>query len=59
MPKVNVGVSVNHDLLRLDLVSDTLSMKEIAEILSKYDKKKKFYRLKDGTFLNTEASNID
>ena len=58
MPKVNVGVSVNHDLLRLDLVSDTLSMKEIAEILSKYDKKKKFYRLKDGTFFITKSERI-
>ncbi len=59
MSKVSVGVSVNHDLLQLDLVSNDLSLKEISDILSKYDRKKKFYRLKDGTFINTENSNIE
>ena len=59
MSKVSVGVSVNHDLLQLDLVSNDLSLKEISDILSKYDRKKKFYRLKDGSFISTEDSNIE
>lgn len=59
MPKVTIGVSVNHDLLQLDLVSEEMSISQVAEILSKYDKKKKFFRLKDGTYLNMENSDID
>ncbi len=59
MQKVNIGISVNHDLLQLDLVSLDLSLKELSDILSKYDRKKKFYRLKDGSFINVENSNFD
>ena len=58
-PKVSMGVSITHDLLQLDLVSDTLSMAEVAEVLSKYDRKKKFFRLKNGTFLNMEDSDME
>lgn len=56
MPKFSVGVSVAHDLLQLDLVSDTMSNKQLAEILAKYDSKKKYYRLKNGDFLNIDDS---
>lgn len=58
-PKVTMGVSIAHDLLQLNLVSDTLSMSEIADVLSKYDRKKKFFRLKNGTFLNMQDSEMD
>lgn len=58
-PKVTMGGSITHDLLQLNLVSDTLSMAEVAEVLSKYDRKKKFFRLKNGTFLNMENSDMD
>lgn len=58
-PKVTMGVSITHDLLQLNLVSDTLSMAEVAEVLSKYDRKKKFFRLKNGTFLNMKDSQMD
>jgi SNF2 family DNA or RNA helicase len=56
MPKYSVGVSVSHDLLQLDLISETMSNKQLAEILSKYDSKKKYYRLKNGDFLNIDDS---
>lgn len=59
MEKIKVGVSVSHDLLQLDLVSDEFSLKQIAEILSRYDRKKKYYRLKNGEFINMEDSDID
>ena len=56
MPKVSVGVSVAHDLLQLDLVSDTMSTKQLSEILSRYSSKKKYYRLKSGDFLTLDPS---
>lgn len=56
MPKISIGVSFGQDLLNLDLVSDTMSPKQLAEILSRYDSKKKYYRLKNGDFLNIDES---
>ncbi|MBR2811959.1 MAG: SNF2 helicase associated domain-containing protein, partial [Solobacterium sp.] len=53
---ISVGVSVTQNLLRLDLVQDTLTRKQLAELLSRYDRKKKFYRLKDGTFIDMDDS---
>lgn len=58
-PKLSVGISVNHDLLQLNLFSSDLSLKDVASILSKYDRKKKFFRLKDGTFLNMENAEVN
>lgn len=57
--KVSVGVSISHDLLQLNLVSDELSLSQVAEILSKYNKKKKYYRLKDGSFVDINSEEID
>ena len=56
--KISVGVSLRGNLLDLS-VSDAegLTMKEIAEILEQYRKKKKYYRLKDGNFISLERDN--
>lgn len=48
---VHVGISVQDNLLKLDMVSDTLSNEQIAEILSRYSRKKKYYRLRSGDFV--------
>lgn len=56
-PKVSIGISVTKDnLLQLDMVADTLSQNEIADILAKYNPKKKFYRLKNGQFIDMQTS---
>ncbi len=52
--KVEVGVSLSEDLLELTMHTDELSREELIEILSKYDKKKKYFRLKNGNFILTE-----
>jgi len=53
-PKVSVGVSLSGDLLELELNSKELPMDQLVEILSRYDKKKKFYRLKNGNFIDLD-----
>ncbi|MDY6282640.1 MAG: DEAD/DEAH box helicase [Erysipelotrichaceae bacterium] len=53
-PKVKVGVSVKHDLLQLDLVPENVSLDQLVEILNHYDPKKKFYRLKNGAFIEPD-----
>lgn len=58
-PKVAVGVSLSGDLLELKMTSGDMPRKELLEILSKYNRKKKFYRLKSGDFVNMEGEGIN
>lgn len=57
-PKVSVGVSLSGGLLELSLDAGELPLDQLATVLSKYDRKKKFYRLKSGEFLNLEGSGL-
>lgn len=52
---VEVGISLSADLLELTMHTDELSREELAEILSKYDRKKKYFRLKNGSFIPTQT----
>ncbi len=56
---VQVGVSIKGNLLELQIQSNELTMTELAEILSKYDRKKKYFRLKSGEFLPVEEGTLD
>ena len=58
-PQVSVGVSLSGDLLDLKVTSDDIPLDELAAILSKYDRKKKYIRLKDGSFISAEDENLD
>ena len=52
-PKLgSIGVKVENNLLNIDLSKLSISPEEIQEVMDKYKIKKKFYRLKDGSFLN-------
>ena len=53
-PKVSVGVSLAENVLELHLNPGNFDMEELAEILSKYDRKKKFYRLRTGEFMDMD-----
>ena len=48
---VNIGVAAQNDLLSIDLKNININAKELEEILTKYDLKKKYHRLKDGSFI--------
>lgn len=50
----NIGVKLENDLLSIDLSNLNIDLNEIEEIMEKYKLKKKFYRLKDGSFLELE-----
>lgn len=50
-PKIDVGVSVAGNMLELNIDMDGITAKDMAEILSKYRKKKKYHRLKNGTIV--------
>ena len=56
-PKLSaIGVKVENNLLNIDLGKITISPEEIQEVMEKYRLKKKFYRLKNGSFINLETS---
>lgn len=56
--KVEVGVSLSGDLLELTMHTAELSKEELIEILSKYDRKKKYFRLKNGSFILAEDEGL-
>ncbi len=58
-PKISAGVSLDGELLSFSMHSDDFTGEQLAEILSKYDRRKKFFRLKDGTFINVDAEGFE
>ena len=53
MTKVTAGVSVNPDnLLKVSFNNDNFNMDELLEILASYRLKRRYHRLKDGTFVS-------
>lgn len=57
-PRPVVGVSLSGDLLELRMTAQDLSMEQLQEILTRYNRKKKFFRLKNGDFINMEGEAI-
>ena len=56
-PKVGtLGIKVDSDLLSIDLSKLDIDVKEIENIMEKYSLKKKYHRLKDGSFLEIEGN---
>ncbi len=54
-PKIgSLGVKIENDLLTIDFSKIDFDIKELKDIMSKYKLKKKYHRLKDGTFLELE-----
>ena len=52
-PKIgNIGVRVENSLLSIDLENFEIDVKELEDVLEKYALKKKYYRLKDGSFID-------
>lgn len=51
LPRLRVGVSLSGGSLLLDLAGEDLSPKELAELLSAYDRRRRYHRLKSGDFV--------
>lgn len=54
-PTVAVGISLKSDLLELQIHSGEMSSEELAYLLTKYDRRKKYIRLKNGDFLSLQG----
>ena len=56
-PKIgNIGIKLENDLLKIDLSKIDFNIEEIKSIMQKYKLKKKYHRLKDGSFLELEEN---
>ncbi len=56
-PKVStLGVRIENNLLKIDIEGLDFDVEELKEIMTKYKLKKKYHRLKDGSFLKLEEN---
>ena len=56
-PKIgSIGVKVENNLLDIDLKNLDIDARELEEILERYSLKKKYHRLKDGSFIDLTNS---
>ena len=49
--RIQLGISVESDLMDLQIQSDDLSLAELAAVLNSYRQKKKYHRLRSGEFV--------
>ncbi len=59
MPAVNVGIQLDGLMLHMSLSSGDMDMNELTELLSAYNRKKTFHRLKNGSFITMDPSQAD
>lgn len=56
-PKIgNLGVRIENNLLTIDFSNIDFDLTELNDIMQKYHLKKKYHRLKDGSFIHLEES---
>jgi len=58
-PKVSMGVSLAGDMLELSMSAEDMPMEQLVEILSRYDRRKKYYRLKNGSFVDMTGGELE
>lgn len=58
-PKISMGVSLAGDMLELSMSAEDMPMEQLVEILSRYDRRKKYYRLKNGSFVDMAGGELE
>ena len=58
VPRTTIGVALNGDLINLDMTVEGMQQEEMADLLSAYRQKKRYYRLKHGEFLSLEDGGL-
>lgn len=57
-PKISVGVKSTGNWLELNVDAGELTGQDLARLLSEYSRKKKYYRLRSGEFVNLEDNGL-
>lgn len=58
-PQIKVGVSIKSDLMNLSVSSDDIDQEELLQILQNYQRKKKYYRLKNGDLISVNENDVE
>lgn len=58
-PKIKVGISIQSDIMNLSVTSDDLEQEELLELLKNYQRKKKYYRLKNGDLISVSEKDME
>ena len=61
-PTVKVGLSVDSNLVEISPIADEVPMNEVGALLESYRRKRRYHRLKNGTFVdlrNADLSELD
>lgn len=58
-PVAAVGISLSGDLLELKITAEDMRKEELLEILSRYSRRKKFYRLKNGNVIHVDEEQME
>lgn len=56
---LSMGVRIQNDFLEVNFENLNIDEEELREIFKRYKLKKKYYRLKDGSYINIDSSGID
>lgn len=56
---VSMGLKIKNNLLEIEIDDLGFDAQELTNVIKSYRQKKKFYRLKDGSFVNIDSSGID
>lgn len=57
-PSIGVGVRLDSDLLNLNILLDGIERQELADVLDSYRQRKKYHRLKDGSFIDLKQGSL-
>lgn len=58
-PKIKIGVSVKSDLMNLSVSSDDMEQEDLLQLLKNYQRKKKYYRLKNGDLISVSEQDME
>ena len=58
LPNIRLGISLSAGLLNLDIDVEGMDQAQLFDILSRYDRRKKYFRLKDGSFLDVSDGQL-
>ncbi|MGL5541250.1 MAG: SNF2-related protein, partial [Erysipelotrichaceae bacterium] len=56
---MSMGVKIENDLLAIDINTEDFPIEELSGILQSYREHKKYYRMKNGSFVNLDVSGLN
>lgn len=58
-PTVKVGLSIDSNLVEISPVADEVPMNEVGSLLASYRRRRRYHRLRDGSFVDLKDADLD